>query len=513
MPSAAEFSTPITKSGQTSRRTRSIPRSASPRKSGINGTARRSQGLDLHGGAVEIPEVEEENEENDVSASKSGVLEQSIGSQRKKKTPLRDLTAIGTTSRSIETPTRTERSPPLSGVPPSEGVETYNVAEALELYTPNDGAEFEQEDNDSFDNEETGLGQDGCDEQEAEPSPRALRSPDSPLPSVEAFEPTKANSRRKRRSDLRDGGSNKRQRQFSQTKTDHTGKQPSPSRLPDQAATSVAMKSKDSRAPNKLPNASGMAFSAGQEQEIEQIVEKVRARPGQAKSLYILRRETPADGDAVHTRSGRVSVKPLAYWRNERCIFGGSPSQSQLADGARFPLNSIKEIIRTNEVEAESSTSRRKERRTKTSKKSKVSPVDEHDDESDSEAEEWESTEGVFRGPVSGWDVDLQGPLEVQEEADLAYAPAMIQTREVPNATFKYAKLLSLPFFGAGVVDLIPGGVKRPKNSRKMHMCFFVAKGRVKVEVGVVGGESNVFSVGKGGFWQVPRGKSCMIDP
>jgi centromere protein C len=39
-----------------------------------------------------------------------------------------------------------------------------------------------------------------------------------------------------------------------------------------------------------------------------------------------------------------------------------------------------------------------------------------------------------------------------------------------------------------------------------MHMSFFVAKGRVTVEVGSLGGEMSRFSIGKGGFWQVPRG-------
>ena len=76
--------------------------------------------------------------------------------------------------------------------------------------------------------------------------------------------------------------------------------------------------------------------------------------------------------------------------------------------------------------------------------------------------------------------------------------------------TFKFAKLLSISFFGSGIVELEPGDFKRPKNSRKMHMSFFVAKGRVTVEVGPLGGEMCRFSVGKGGFWQVPRGESVM---
>ena len=57
------------------------------------------------------------------------------------------------------------------------------------------------------------------------------------------------------------------------------------------------------------------------------------------------------------------------------------------------------------------------------------------------------------------------------------------------------------------------------KNSKKMHMAFFVAKGRVTVTVrptyvddddddAEAAEENGSFSIGEGGFWQVPRGES-----
>lgn len=76
--------------------------------------------------------------------------------------------------------------------------------------------------------------------------------------------------------------------------------------------------------------------------------------------------------------------------------------------------------------------------------------------------------------------------------------------RDISGAEFKMAKTLSLKFFGSGMVDLGPGVMKRVKNSRKMQMVFFVHYGRVTVEVGT---PSTSFSIGKGGTWQVPRGK------
>jgi centromere protein C len=86
-------------------------------------------------------------------------------------------------------------------------------------------------------------------------------------------------------------------------------------------------------------------------------------------------------------------------------------------------------------------------------------------------------------------------------EEEIALSSAAIITRDVANASFRFAKTLSLPFFGSGMVDLPPGAVKKPKNSRMMQMVFFVFYGRVEVTV-----NGNAFRIGKGGMWQVPRG-------
>ncbi|KAK0822584.1 mitotic fidelity of chromosome transmission-related protein, partial [Friedmanniomyces endolithicus] len=82
-----------------------------------------------------------------------------------------------------------------------------------------------------------------------------------------------------------------------------------------------------------------------------------------------------------------------------------------------------------------------------------------------------------------------------------------IITRDVPGSEFKYAKILTLPFFGTGLVEIPPEGFKRAKNSRKMQMVFFVYEGKVLVEIGTQGGEVSVneFAITKGGVWVVPR--------
>lgn len=88
--------------------------------------------------------------------------------------------------------------------------------------------------------------------------------------------------------------------------------------------------------------------------------------------------------------------------------------------------------------------------------------------------------------------------------SEVAYAANAIEMRDIAGADFKFAKTLTLPFFGSGMVHLPPGGVKRVKNSRKMQMVFFVHQGRVTVDVGT---PTTTFSIGKGGQWQVPRGQ------
>jgi centromere protein C len=71
----------------------------------------------------------------------------------------------------------------------------------------------------------------------------------------------------------------------------------------------------------------------------------------------------------------------------------------------------------------------------------------------------------------------------------------------VQGSAFRYAKVMTMPFFGAGMVEVPPEGYKRTKNSRKMQMIFFVHEGKVTVEVGDI-----KFGMSKGGVWQVPRG-------
>ncbi|KAJ5319402.1 hypothetical protein MYU51_017469 [Penicillium brevicompactum] len=233
------------------------------------------------------------------------------------------------------------------------------------------------------------------------------------------------------------------------------------------------------------------------EPELDRVVNDYANRTGPLKgrSLYILKRENPTDSSATHTRSGRVSVRPLAYWRNERCVFG----DGEAAEGHRYPVSTIKEIIRTEEQENDK---KKKGKRSSQKSKSKSKKrKDESSDEEDDEVDLWEKEGGVLHGYTLKWDSRTQASSKEEEVLDIAYAPSGIETREVKGSTFRFAKLLSSSFIGSGVVELPADGVKKPKNSKKMHMVFYVCHGRVQVDISGV-----QFSAGKGCVFQIPRG-------
>ncbi|KAJ6001793.1 hypothetical protein N7522_007020 [Penicillium canescens] len=230
------------------------------------------------------------------------------------------------------------------------------------------------------------------------------------------------------------------------------------------------------------------------EPELDRVVDNYANRTGPLKgrSLYILKRENPEDISATHTRSGRVSVRPLAYWRNERCVFG----DGEVAEGHRYPLSTIKEVIRTEEQEPERKKKSKRGRKSKSKK-----PRNDSSDEEDGDADLWEQEGGVLHGYVQTWDSKTQTSSKEEEVLDVAYAPSGIETREVKGSSFRFAKLLSGTFIGSGVVELPPKGVKKPKNSKRMHMVFYVCHGRVQVDISGI-----QFSAGKGCVFQVPRG-------
>ncbi|KAI9754300.1 MAG: hypothetical protein M4579_004764 [Chaenotheca gracillima] len=279
---------------------------------------------------------------------------------------------------------------------------------------------------------------------------------------------------------------------------------PPPSQRPANAKISSAKKGRGAASKSRPVE------SSGRSQRSEEDTTGAAAQ----RSNWHARHQTPTEDIGVQTtRSGRTSLKPLAYWRNERVVYGGG-------NKSKGVLPTIQEVVRTDEVEAP----RRPRAGPKAGKvRSKTSRA-----EADEKLEPWELDPGFISGEVGGWDQERaigdrsklietgnisfppwQYLFDLLSHAhvlpmflEIAYSTTAIETREVANSTFRYSKILTTPFFGAGLVDVPPGGVKRPKNSRKMQLVFFVFYGRVLVDVA-----GTRFQISKGGMWQVPRGQ------
>lgn len=144
--------------------------------------------------------------------------------------------------------------------------------------------------------------------------------------------------------------------------------------------------------------------------ELDRVVGNYANRTGPLKgrSLYILKREAPTGSSATQTRSGRVSIRPLAYWRNERCVFG----RGEAPEGHRYPLTTIKEIIRTEEREPV-----KKQSGKRRSKKSESKKNADQDSESEDEGsfDPWEKEGGVLHGYIRKWDPETQAGTEEEE--------------------------------------------------------------------------------------------------
>ncbi|RMZ91200.1 hypothetical protein DV736_g1563, partial [Chaetothyriales sp. CBS 134916] len=507
------------KPSEGSRRTprASVPRSASPRKSGISGTAKRASGFDIRSPKKADVTDQPDDQENALRIRPALTSKRSHRrmSSSSTKTPLRDITLDNAPANRFQLEEESEHGRDGAVIQSVEDVHPqHHESPQPQHVTPtHQSLSFVQdveEDDGAILDDDT----DGAVSEEAVALTNTLDPP--------ALTKSRPHSVRKRKSDLEISDTSpapKRPRTGFSRSTEATNT------ASTQEMTQVLEPTKPAQSqvrvgPRLKKKDTNTAMSRYQEKELDQVIERIRSRPNPPKSLYVLRRETPADDTVTRTRSGRVSFKPLAYWRNERCVWGSSPSSTGIKDGARFPLNSIKEIIRTEENEdAGPQTKKGRKGKTKTDSRSRSGAAELGDQCSDSEldddtvdphAEEWETKLGTFHGNVAVWDSDLQQPSKMEEEIEIAIAGAAIEKTGIKHPSqaeddepeFTYAKLLGNKFMGAGLVDLPPGGIKRPKNSKKMHMSFYVVKGRVTVTVGPSRSYPNKFSIGQGGFWQ-----------
>lgn len=331
----------------------SLLRSASPRKTGISGIARRSNGIDIRAISrePEIPNSDDREVENAVPSSPTRA-NHSVRrySEAIEKTPLRDITTKNTLN-SRDKSTWDKLIAEEAGIAASVEDEFTPPHEATQEEVENVQYQDAVEDNHGpiigDDNDYAPQIRDFTPTEEPPPPQFDDEEADTTFePQLAFFPKAKANSRRKRKSDLEVPTSPppKRVRRPSPKHRIDRTESAEPEDVDSQET--LAESSKARSQPTKKPRgrtllkekSTNTKMSARHQKQLDDIVDRVRARPNPPKSLYILRRETPADDGVKLTRSGRMSFKPLAYWRNEQCVYGGSPSGGAgLRDGARFP--------------------------------------------------------------------------------------------------------------------------------------------------------------------------------
>ncbi|CAK7263859.1 mitotic fidelity of chromosome transmission-related protein [Sporothrix epigloea] len=236
-----------------------------------------------------------------------------------------------------------------------------------------------------------------------------------------------------------------------------------------------------------------------------------------SRGLVVRRREMEdsSGNGLVKTRSGRSSFRPLAFWRNEHVEFDSTDVQFDSLDRKqlgkdKFVLPSIRDIVRVEDEDSRppARAPRRPPAASRAERRGGGKRGQRADDDGEDEPERaaWEYNPGKITGDIVVWvpEFDDEPPALGQEvemtTAEIALSDAAIQTHEVRRSTFRFVKTLSLPFFGTGMVDMPPGSEKKLKNSRKMHMTFFVHTGQVLVRV-----NESEFRIAKGGMWSVPR--------
>ncbi|KAI2473437.1 Mif2/CENP-C like-domain-containing protein [Annulohypoxylon bovei var. microspora] len=264
----------------------------------------------------------------------------------------------------------------------------------------------------------------------------------------------------------------------------------------DKAASSKPPATKEKGKPGRKRKSSGIGVD-------QPVVQRGPPLP-KGRGLVTLHRE---EEDTMRTtRSGRHSYRPIQFWKGEHLVYDDGSNDVFEDKKQRFVIPTVSGVIRQTESYIEPK-KRRAGRPSKGGAKRgrRPSAIEE-----EVERDDWEFDPGRVTGECIFWRPDQEsqpddGELEVAEE-ELAISEAAVQLKDIKDATFRFAKTLTMPFFGSGIVDMPPGSEKRTKNSRKMQMVFFVHAGTVEVTVA-----QTEFRIGKGGMWFVPRGNHYSI--
>ncbi|KAJ4128359.1 mitotic fidelity of chromosome transmission- protein, partial [Fusarium falciforme] len=224
---------------------------------------------------------------------------------------------------------------------------------------------------------------------------------------------------------------------------------------------------------------------------------KRRGRPRrdiQAETLAV----SPVD-QVVKTRAGRVSYKPLRYWKGDKVVTEKQEFDDVKGRG-RFVIGSTKEVIRGPETESttdlvqhHNTSSKRKTRHVR--QRTGVDPQD------------WELNVGSVRGQVIKWKPEYRfrppqdgDPVDTDSGAIAMTADAITEGRG-QGPLFRSFLVAPVPFLNHGILKVHPHKTIRRSNTLDKQIVFFLHRGTLSVEV-----HRSTFKISPGGTWIVPRG-------
>ncbi|KAH6571257.1 hypothetical protein BASA60_007265 [Batrachochytrium salamandrivorans] len=175
-------------------------------------------------------------------------------------------------------------------------------------------------------------------------------------------------------------------------------------------------------------------------------------------------------------RSRRTRVQPVAYWKNERVVYGRRVS------GFGGVPTCVKEVIRIPSDDENAHVSHRRARADKIKK------------------EEMEAVPSEL--------VVVNYTTGAEESQRIVVTPGMISPRTVGAGDYRFQKVFSEGDFLASGVLALPRGANKPsKNSHESAMIFVVLIGQVQVRV-----HKTTFVISQGSQFFVPRGNQYEID-
>lgn len=220
-------------------------------------------------------------------------------------------------------------------------------------------------------------------------------------------------------------------------------------------------------------------------------------------------REVSVD-DEGKRRSNRSRIAPLAFWKNERMTY--VLDRSEVGKGG-VAMPKLAEVVRVESDDEIQTKARKIPYKRKRDAAVKGDAGLRHLREGDGieeagDTEVWENT-ALTRGATKGELGVKIGPVksfpphgDESEEAELAYSKFRINAVSTASNDFKFVKTFTNNHFGTGVLEIPPGCLKRPKNSGKMNLVFYIISGRATVEVA----DNDQFRIGAGGQVMIPRG-------